>query len=170
MSADATIRMGPRPGDLGTVLAMHGLIYAREYGFNEGFEAHVARGLAAFAASLGAAREDLSRPEPGWLWVAERDEAVLGTVALTDEGDGIGQVRWFLVDPEARGGLGRKLLDTLLAHARDQGFRQVRLWTVDGLDAAASLYRRAGFRCVAREPAHQWGHDLSEARYQLDLP
>lgn len=35
---------------------MHGDLYAREYGFDEGFEAHVARGLADFAAVLAEAR------------------------------------------------------------------------------------------------------------------
>jgi hypothetical protein len=99
----ATIRSGPRPGDLGRVLTMHGEIYDREYGFDERFEAHVARGLAGFATALGEARDDPRAPEPGRLWVAEHDSEVLGTVALTDEGDGIGQVRWFLVAAEARG-------------------------------------------------------------------
>ncbi|CAL99653.1 acetyltransferase (GNAT) family protein [Saccharopolyspora erythraea NRRL 2338] len=162
------IRTGPRPGDLGTVLAMHGRLYAREYGFDERFEAHVARGLAAFAAALGDARD--TGAEPGVLWVAERGDDPVGTVALTGEGGGVAQLRWFLVAPSARGtGLGRELLRTLLDHARGRGYAHVKLWTVDGLDAAARLYTEAGFRRTERNPVRQWGHDLTEARYDLDL-
>ena len=163
------IRLGPQPGDLGTVLRMHGEIYAGEYRFTEEFEAHVARGLAQFAAALGAARENPVAPEPGWLWLAERRGEVVGTIALTDEGSDEAQLRWFLVAPDSRGGLGRRMLDTLLEHARARGFERVRLWTVEGLDAAASLYARAGFTCSERRPVHQWGHDLVEAHWDLSL-
>ncbi|MGH3432494.1 MAG: GNAT family N-acetyltransferase [Thermocrispum sp.] len=165
-----TIRLGPRPGDLGVVLAMHGALYAEEFGYTEEFEAYVARGLAGFAAALGAAREDPSRSTPGWLWLAERDGEVLGTVALTDEGAGSGQLRWFLIAPQARGGLGAALLDTVLAQARTVGMTGIALWTVDGLDAAARLYNRAGFRRAEERPVHRWGQDLLEVRYAMALP
>ncbi|TDD41703.1 GNAT family N-acetyltransferase [Saccharopolyspora elongata] len=166
---DITIRIGPRPGDLGAVLAMHGELYAREHGFDERFEAHVAHWLAAFAAALGEARDEPGA-EPGRLWVAERGGEVVGTVALTDEGDGVAQLRWFLVAPAARGaGVGRKLLHALLDHARDQGFERVKLWTVGSLESAARLYLDAGFRCTERNPVRQWGHRLEELRYDLEL-
>lgn len=169
MPPEISIRIGPRPGDLGTVLAMHGELYAREYDFDERFEAHVAHGLAAFAAALGEARDEPG-VEPGWLWVAERDGETVGTVALTDEGDGVAQLRWFLVDPAARGGgVGRKLLHALLDHARERGFGRVKLWTVDPLETAARLYLDAGFRCTERKSVRQWGQRLDELRYDLEL-
>jgi GNAT superfamily N-acetyltransferase len=165
-----TVRSGPRPGDLGTVLAMHGALYAREYGWDERFEAHVARGLAGFAHALGEARDDPGEREPGRLWLAERDGAPVGSVGLTDEGGGVAQLRWFLVAPEARGtGVGRRLLRTLLDHAREQGYTHVKLWTVQVLGAAAALYTEAGFRCTERHPTRRFGHDLVELRYDLDL-
>lgn len=165
-----TIRTGPRPGDLGVVLAMHGKVYAEELGWHEEFEAHVARGLAGLAAALGAARDDPSLPEPGWVWIAEHDTGeVVGMVGMTREGDGVGQLRWFLVEPDARGGLGRRLLGVALDRAREAGLRHVLLWTVDGLDAAARLYRSAGFRRTEEVPGHRFGHDLVEVRYDLEL-
>lgn len=164
-----TIRRGPEPGDLGTVLEMHGRLYAKELGWHEEFEAHVARGLTDFAQALGAVKDDPTRPTPGWLWIGEDDGEPVGTVALTLEEDGVGQLRWFLVAPHARGGLGRRMLDTVLAQARDAGLRQVRLWTVDGLEAAARLYRDAGFRRTEEKPGHHFGHDIVEVRYDLDL-
>ncbi|MDV6014346.1 GNAT family N-acetyltransferase [Haloechinothrix sp. LS1_15] len=166
---DVTIRTGPRPGDLGTVLHMHGEIYAREYGFTEEFEAHVAHGLARFAARLGAAREDPGLDDPGCLWLAKSKGVTVGTIALTNEGAGTAQLRWFLVAPAARGGLGHQLLDTTIAHARQCDYHRITLWTVDGLDAAASLYTRAGFTRSEHRPVHQWGRDLVEARWELQL-
>jgi len=170
-----TIRVGPRPGDLGRVLELHGRLYAEEFGYDEDFESHVASGLAGFAAALSRRRERPSLPEPGWLWIAEDDinddlrpEAV-GMVGLTVEGDGVGQVRWFLVAPHARGGLGRMLLTTLLVQARSAGLTHLRLWTVDGLDAAARLYTSLGFRRTEEAPGHRFGQDLVEVRYDLEV-
>jgi GNAT superfamily N-acetyltransferase len=169
-SRTVSIRSGPRPGDIGRVLAMHGEIYAREYAFDERFEAHVARGLAGFAHALGDARVDPRGPQAGRLWLAERDGDVVGTVALTDEGEGVGQLRWFLVAPHARGGgLGRALLQTLLEHARERGFTHIKLWTVHVLETAARLYLDLGFRCTERRPTRAFGVDLDELRYDLDL-
>jgi GNAT superfamily N-acetyltransferase len=169
-AGQVSIRSGPRPGDLGRVLTMHGEIYAAEYAFDERFEAHVAHGLAAFATALGEARDDPQASEPGRLWTAERGGEVVGTVGLTDEGGGVGQVRWFLVTPHARGsGVGRALLQTLLDHARERGMSDLKLWTVHMLDAAAKLYLELGFRCTERHSRRKFGHELDELRYDLDL-
>jgi GNAT superfamily N-acetyltransferase len=164
-----TIRVGPRPGDLGTVLAMHGELYAREFGYDERFEAHVAGGLTTYADALGAAR-DTGTPGPGRLWLAEDGDTTIGTIALMDAGERTPQIRWFLVDPDTRGtGVGRRLLDLALDHAEDGGARHVLLWTVDGLAAAQHLYTSVGFRCTERVPGRRFGRQLVELRYDLDL-
>jgi N-acetylglutamate synthase-like GNAT family acetyltransferase len=109
------------------------------------------------------------------LWLAEEtgDAAcapeVVGMVGLTVEGPTEGQVRWFLVAPKARGGLGHSLMDTLLDQARAAGLTHLRLWTVDGLEAAARLYTSLGFVRTAEVPGHRFGQDLVEVRYDLDL-
>src|SRR5690349_5103450 len=48
MQPDVSIRTTPAPGDLGAIVAMHGILYAREYGFDPTFEAYVAGPLADF--------------------------------------------------------------------------------------------------------------------------
>jgi DNA-binding MarR family transcriptional regulator len=65
------------------------------------------------------------------------------------------------VDPSSRGlGVGRRLLETLEALARENGVRVLRLETNNALREAIELYRRAGFVEVAAfndEPyAHHW--------------
>ena len=80
------------------------------------------------------------------------------------------QLRWFLVDPSARGaGLGKRLLGEALSFARQAGYRDVILWTVSALPAAAHLYRSAGFRKVEERPGRMWGVEVVEEKYALRL-
>ena len=80
------------------------------------------------------------------------------------------QLRWFLVDPSARGqGLGRRLLHEAVEFSKSQDYQSVFLWTVSALTTAAHLYHSVGFRKVEQKPGRQWGVDVVEERYVLDL-
>ena len=161
--AGVTVRHDLRPGDMGRVIALHGVLYAEEYGFDHGFEAYVAETIAEFGR--------LARPGLDRLWVAERAGRLVGSIAIVGREDASAQLRWFMVHPEARGrGLGRHLIDEALTFCREAGCRSVYLWTVTGLDAAARLYVAAGFRKTeTKPPATLWGVNLAEERYDLDL-
>jgi N-acetylglutamate synthase-like GNAT family acetyltransferase len=157
-----TVRTALAPGDLGTIVRLHGVLYAREHGFDPTFEAYVAEPLGAFVRAA-APRERL--------WLAEREGRVVGCVAIVAAAPDTAQLRWFLVDPVARGaGVGRRLLDEAITFSRGAGYRAVLLWTVRSLEAAARLYRAAGFRLVEeRPPARLWGTVVVEERYELPL-
>jgi ribosomal protein S18 acetylase RimI-like enzyme len=156
-----TVRTSLRPGDLGAVVHLHGTVYAREYGFDPTFEAYVAGPLAEFVRA-GSARERL--------WVAEQDGRVVGCVGIVAAAPETAQLRWFLVDPAARGaGLGRRLLGEAVAFCKACGYGTVVLWTVSALTAAAHLYRSAGFRKVEERPGRVWGADVVEEKYELRL-
>ena len=153
------IRHELRPGDLGMVIHLHGVLYAREYGLDTTFEPYVAKPLADFAVS-GAGR----------LWIAEEDGRVIGSIAVVDAEEGVGQLRWFLLTPEARGtGLGRRMLETALAYCRDRGMRHVFLWSFAQLDDALRLYERAGFRITERNNSRLWGAERTEVRMDLEM-
>ncbi len=157
-----TIRTGLRAGDLGALVALHGVLYAREYGWDCTFEAYVAAPLAEFACS-GSARQQI--------WIAEHQGEQIGSVAVTETDDPeVAQLRWFLVSPDARGkGLGSRLLSEAVNFARKAGYREVMLWTVAGLEAASRLYRAAGFRKVERLPGERWGASVVEEKFSLPL-
>lgn len=158
---DIILRTDLRPGDLGAVVALHGTLYAREYGFDATFEAYVAGPLADFVRTA----DPRAR-----LWLAERAARLIGCVAVVAVDDATAQLRWFLVAPEARGlGLGRLLLVSALGFAKEQGYRRMILWTVSALTAAAHLYRAVGFHKIEERPIRLWGIDVIEEKYERRL-
>ena len=160
--AAVTLRSALRAGDIGHVVQRHGLIYAAEHGWDHRFEAYVAGPLSEFALHHDPARERL--------WLAELAGRIVGSIAIVDGGADAAQLRWFLVEPDCRGmGVGRLLLDEALAFARASGRRRVFLWTVAGLDAAARLYRSAGFTLAESVASARWAAALVEERYDLEL-
>lgn len=157
----AEIRHDVRPGDLGTIVRLHGMLYAEECGFDPTFEAYVAGPLS----ELVRRRTDRDR-----LWIAERERDFAGCVAIVGTSPDEAQLRWFLVVPAARGaGLGTRLLGEAVAFSRGCGYRTLFLWTVDVLEGAARLYRAAGFEKSEEKPGRLWGVDLVEERYVLRL-
>ena len=161
---DGEVSLRPlRPGDVGWIIHRQTVLYTREYGWDWTYEGLASRILGAFVAEFDAAREDG--------WVAERGGAIVGSIFLMKSDDPrVAKLRLFYVEPSARGaGVGRKLVDTCIARARELGYRELILWTNDILVAARRIYQAVGFRLVNEEPHHSFGHDLLGQIWALDL-
>jgi DNA-binding MarR family transcriptional regulator/N-acetylglutamate synthase-like GNAT family acetyltransferase len=153
-----------RPGDYGWIVARHGVLYFDEYGWGLGFEALVTRVVADFAEH--GAQERFARG-----WIAEVDGAPAGCI-LSVDGDepGDAKLRLLLVEPWARGlGVGGRLIDAVIEHARDRRARRVVLWTNHPLVEARRLYERRGFTLIAEEPHADWGVPLTGQVLALEL-
>lgn len=108
---------------------------------------------------------DLSRmygPPKGRLLVGYENGKPAGIVGLRDLGDGNAEMKRLYVRPAfRRGGLGRELVERLIAEARTLGYRAVRLETVDPhMAAAIALYRSPGFTEIAPYHEDDGGHTL----------
>lgn len=159
---DAYLLRPLRVGDIGWIIHRQGVLYAEEYGWDVTYEGLVAEILGAFIKQFDAAHEKA--------WVAERNGAVAGSVFVVRESAAIARLRLLYVEPSARGlGIGRHLVDSCIAFAREKGYRTLRLWTNDVLASARRIYQAAGFRLVKEERHHSFGKDLVGQTWDLTL-
>jgi DNA-binding MarR family transcriptional regulator/GNAT superfamily N-acetyltransferase len=153
-----------RLGELGWLIHRQGLLYNQQFGWNAEFEALIA----------GLYRDFEQAPPnpPKALWIAERNNAVVGSVfVMPSEGrEGTAQLRMLYVEPEARGlGIGRMLVDQVVAFSREHGYSRVRLWTQSILASARKIYSAAGFTLVETKPHHSFGQDLVGEIWEREL-
>ncbi|SCW56052.1 DNA-binding transcriptional regulator, MarR family [Rhizobium mongolense subsp. loessense] len=151
-----------RPGDIGWIVQSQGKAYAEEYGWDMRFEGLVAEVAGKFLASFDPAME--------YCWIAERNGINVGSILVTNGGDGVAKLRLLFVDVAARGlGLGKTLVGECIRFARAKGYRQISLWTNDVLHAARSIYVKAGFRLVSEERHRMFGPEENGQTWVLDL-
>ena len=98
-----------------------------------------------FAAEL-AALPGKYAPPAGRLGLATIDGQAAGCIALRQVDAGRAEAKRLYVKPEFRGpGVGRALLDWLIAEARAAGYRELVGDTMPVMDRALALYDRMGF-------------------------
>lgn len=152
----------PEPGDLGWIVRRHGELYAAAQGWDARFEAWVARIVGGFGVDHDPAREAL--------WIADIGGEPVGSVMCAREDDETARLRILLVEPAARGmGLGARLVDECLRFARRAGYRRIMLTTYDAMTEARRIYERVGFQLAKAEPVHEFGADLVDEVWTLEL-
>lgn len=147
----------PRAGDLGWVIQRQAILYAQEYGWDTSYETLIADIVGKFHQGPGEA-----------CWIAELDGAPAGAIFVVRENEKGARLRLLHVEPFARGrGLGRTLVDTAIAFARDQGYSLLKLWTNDVLVSARRIYQAAGFELTHEEKHHSFGKNLIGQTWEL---
>jgi len=98
-----------------------------------------------FAAEL-AGLPGFYAPPQGRLLLALTAREAAGCVALRPREDGICEMKRLFVRPSFRGqGLGKLLVERIVAEARAIGYRAMRLDTLPPMQAAIRLYESVGF-------------------------
>ena len=155
-----------RPGEEEYVADAHCRVYGEEYRWNDifsGYAVHIARD---FAQKERSPREEM--------WIAEADGRPIGSIMLCETEDAeTGQLRLFLVEKDCRRlGVGSALTGTLLARAREAGFRRLILQTASCLTDAIRIYGRLGFHKDEEIPNNDWtldGSTVYEVMMSMEL-
>jgi len=156
------VMRAPQAGDMGWVVQRHGAMYAEEFGWDETFEALVARLVADYV--------DHRDPDREAAWIAEVDGTPAGCVFCVRKDDRTAQLRMLLVEPWARGlGIGSRLVEEVLRFGRRAGYSDITLWTNDVLVGARRIYQRAGFTLDDEARYHSFGKDLVEQNWSRRL-
>ncbi len=86
----------------------------------------------------------------GALLLAEENGTYLGCVGLRPFAVGVGEIKRLYVGPPGRGrGVGRLLVEGVVAAAKQQGYSRLVLDTLPSMKEARSLYASMGFRPTA---------------------
>ena len=101
------------------------------------------------------------------LWVALQADDVVGSIALRRLDPRTVELKRMYLRPSARGrGVGRQLLRTALAWAREHGIETIKLDTTAEMAAARHLYEAHGF---VRVPGEAPRHGKERLLYELRL-
>ena len=110
----------------------------------------------AFEYTTPAVEEIRGRFVEGPIWVAIDHDRMVGTVSGLPEDERF-YIRSMAIKPSVqRGGIGQKLLGTLEAYAREQGFTKLFLYTTFVLPGAKRLYEKNGFYVLRETAPEEW--------------
>jgi len=151
-----------RPGDMGWIIQAHGRVYSEEYGWDDTFEAMVAKIAAEFIENFDSTSE--------CCWIAEQAGQNIGSAMIVKENAETAKLRLVIVDPSARGlGVGLRLVEECINFSKRAGYSKMTLWTNDNLYAAIAVYKKLGFKLVGEEPHHSFGKDLIGQNWEMGL-
>lgn len=152
------------PGALGRIVELHGNYYSQHWDFGFYFESRVAKGFAEFLERYDELRDGI--------WLATLNGTVEGSIVIDGhhaETEGA-HLRWFIVSDALRGtGMGNKLLTTAIEYCRQREYTSVYLHTFEGLDAAKHLYEKSGFQLIEQSTGTQWGTEVNEQKFLLEI-
>lgn len=106
----------------------------------------------------------------GAFWVVREDARVVGSVGVERLDARTAELHRLYVDSSLRGrGLGRTLVETVLAWSREQGIRRLVLWSDTRFENSHRLYRSLGFAQLGERTVEGDVNDSREYRFERDV-
>ena len=159
---DIQIRTELKVGDLPYVIQAHSDLYQKEFNYGKTFDYYVIKGIAEFY--------EVYTPEKSRAWVCEHQGKRIGFLALMERGT-IAQLRYFFMNKNYRGiGLGKRLMELFMTFLKEKEYQSCYLWTTTEQLAAASLYKKFGFKWVEDMPSNStFDRPVIEQKYEVVL-
>jgi len=148
--------------DIEYVISRHKILYQNEYRLTQVFADYVDTTVGAFVENFN--------PSLECFLIAEMGGNPVGSIAIASVDNQTAQLRFFLLEPKARGiGIGKKLVDAALLFCIENGYSEVVLETFSDLKTARHLYAQKGFHIISTHPNDTWGKNVLEERWVLHL-
>ncbi len=140
----------------------HVEIFDGEYGFSEFFNKYATQAIDNFPKTYN--------PEKDFMLIAKVDGKFGGTITFMGEGDGVGRLRFFFVEPFTRGkGVGRLVFTTAMNMAKEMGYNHIYFSTYNVLNAARTMYRSLGFQITKETPEDAVASGVVEEIWEKDI-
>ncbi|AZV63945.1 GNAT family N-acetyltransferase [Peribacillus frigoritolerans] len=102
----------------------------------------------------------------GTCFVAVRDNRVIGVCVLLQKGPELIEIMNIAVDEQYHGrGIGRQLIEHVIGHAREQGYKMIEIGTGNSGIGQLALYQKCGFRITGVDRDF-FNRNYSEAIYE----
>lgn len=151
-----------RVGDMGMIIHSHATEFAKDYGWNEEFEALVAEKTAEFIRNYDSLRERC--------WIAEIGDKIVGSLCLIKVKDDVGELRLLFVASEARNmGIGKSMLGEAIRFARHAEYKKLTMWTESIHGHARDLFEDAGLKIVREVQHRRFGLELVGQHWEMDI-
>lgn len=109
-------------------------------------------------------------PKRDFMLIAKLNGKFAGTITAIGRVNGNVQLRFFFVEPIARGlGLGKLLFTTAMKKSKEMGYTHAFFSTYNVLKVARTMYRQLGFQITRTEPDEEVAPGVIEEIWEKDL-
>jgi putative acetyltransferase len=109
-------------------------------------------------------------PPRGAFWVVRDEARVVGSVGVERVDAHTAELHRLYLDASLRGrGIGRELVQTVLAWSREERVRRLVLWSDTRFEQSHHLYRRLGFEQLGERTVEGDLNESREYRFERDV-
>jgi len=144
------------------IVDAHWRTYTEEYQYDRSFIEFFTNPILPYYKNLDLGKENM--------WILEIDGKPKGTISIMKIDENTAQLRWFLIEPEARNsGYGKKLIQQAIQFCKDNDYKTIFLWTNSILTTARKIYERNGFKLTKSRDRILSNREMKEEKFVLIL-